>query len=116
MSSGEQEVPARREHDMNGIKFAEIPYHATAYIVAMDIDDIVVSGSEVAAIRDILDLDIRTDDELTGVRNTLVKTFADASSAAREAGDWKTFDRLQTAMSASVAVVDDVLWKRGALY
>lgn len=101
---------------MKDFKFAEIAPEAIAYIVAMDIDRHVISGKEMATIRTLLDLDIRTNEDLTAVRNTLVRTYADASSKAREVGDWETFDRLQTAMSASTAVVDDVLWKRGALY
>lgn len=101
---------------MKDFKFAEIAPEAIAYIVAMDIDKHVITGKETATIRTLLDLDVRTNEELTAVRNTLVRTYADASSKARAVDDWKTFDRLQIAMSASTAVVDDVLWKRGALY
>lgn len=100
---------------MKDFRFAEIAPETIAYIVAMGIDPHIITGKEAATIREMLDLDIRTNEDLTAVRNTLVRTYADASSKARAVNDWDTFDRLQTAMSASTAVVDDVLWKRGAL-
>ncbi len=89
---------------------------AIIYITAMDIDSMVITGEQVAKVRDLLGLDFRTNDELGRLRNDVVRTLADASSAAREDGDMQAFDRLTTTMSAVTAVIDDTLWKRRALY
>lgn len=116
MSSGEQEVLARRENDMNNdVKFADVEAGKLAYIVAMGINKFVVTGKEEATIRTMLDLDIRTNDELNALRNTVVREYGDAMCASYDAHDWSTFEKLQTAMSATTAVIDDVLWRRGAL-
>lgn len=101
---------------MEDIRFAEVKSWKLAYIVAMNIDKHIVSGKEEATIRDMLDLTIRTNDELNAVRNTVVREYGDAMHEACIAHDWDTFERLQTAMSATTAVIDGVLWRRGALY
>lgn len=89
---------------------------AILYISAMEIDSIVVTGRQVATIRDLLSLDCLTVPELNRLRNKVVRVLADASSAARNDGDWKAYDRLSTAMSATTAVIDETLFNRGALY
>lgn len=108
MSGGETEVPARREHEMS-------TESAILYIAAMDIDSMVITGKQVSQIRQLLDLDVRTDYELGSLRNEVVRTLADASSMARGDNDWNAFDRLNTAMSAITAVIDDTLYRRNAL-
>lgn len=114
---GNKKFPKRRENDMDeSIKFAEVEAGKLAYIVAMGIDRHVVSGKEEATIRAMLDLDVRPNWELTAVRNTVVREYGDAMHVACDAHDWKTFDALSTAMSATTAVIDGVLWRRGALY
>lgn len=101
---------------MDDVKFAEIQPNIIAYIVAMEINEHIVTGKEEAVIRDLLDVTIRTNAELRAVRNTLVREYADARTIARAMGDWGTFDRLTTAMSASTAVIDGELYRRGAYY
>lgn len=86
---------------------------AILYIASMDIDSMIVTGKQVANIRLLLDLDIRTELELRNLRNEVVRTLADASGAARLDGDYKAYDRLHTAMSAITCVIDETLYNRG---
>ena len=109
MSGRETEVPARREHDMN-------TNSAIAYVTATDIDSMVITGKQVAQIRDLFDLDVRTNYELQSLRNEVVRTLSDAASYARKMHDMDAFDRTHNAMSAITAVIDETLFQRGALY
>ena len=109
MSGRETEVPARRENDMN-------TNSAIAYVTATDISYVVVTGKQVAQIRDLFDLDVRTVHELQSLRDEVVRTLSDAASYARKMHDMDAFDRTHNAMSAITAVIDETLFQRGALY
>ena len=87
---------------------------AIAYVTATNIDDMFVTGRQVAQIRAIFDLDVRTNYELQSLRNEVVRTLADASSLARDVHDMDAFDRTHNAMSAITAVIDETLYSRGA--
>ena len=89
---------------------------AIAYVTAMDIDSMIVTGKQVAQIRDLFDMDVRTNFELQSLRNEVVRTLSEAASVARKANDMEAFDRLHNAMSATTAVIDETLYQRGALY
>lgn len=89
---------------------------AITYVVATNIDSMIVTGKQVAQIRELFDLDVRTVHELRSLRNEVVRTLADATSYARRAQDMDAFDRAHNAMSAITAVIDETLFMRGALY
>ena len=53
----------------------------------------------------------KTVQELTAIRNSVVRHLADLTSAAREAGDVKSFNDLHNNMSGITAVIDNYIFK-----
>ena len=91
--------------------FADIDAATIATLAAIPFDRAIVTGKQVSTVRYLLDLDIRPTDELRAVRNTIVREFADASTAVRDVDD-DAYDRLRTAMSAVTAVIDEAIYTR----
>jgi hypothetical protein len=86
--------------------FATLTTDQITYIENAGIGAFLVSKEQIDSIADVLDLAGKTVQELAAIRNSVVRHLADLSSAAREAGDWKTFDQMHNNMSGITAVID----------
>lgn len=72
-----------------------------------------IDQKEAAQVKNILELDTRTDIELQNIRDMAVMLYGRWSSSSRENGDYEQMDTYMDAMSAICAVVDDIKMRRG---
>ena len=89
------------------VEFAELTPEQVEYIETAEFGKYVVKHGEIERTIDALGLREVGRDGLQAVRNSVVRHLADLGSAAREAGDWDTFDRTRRNMSAITAVIDN---------
>lgn len=80
-------------------------------IAEMNIDEVFVTREQMDAILDLLGIDERTEaSELRAIRRSIVQWFRGKVTPETEIEEYK---RIYTAMSASTATIDDVLWHMG---
>lgn len=72
-----------------------------------------IDQKEAAQVKNMLELDARTDIELQNIRDMAVMLYGRWSSSSRENGDYEEMDAYMDAMSAICAVVDDIKMRRG---
>lgn len=72
-----------------------------------------IDQKEAAQVKNVLELDVRTDIELQNIRDMAVMLYGRWSSSSRENGDYEEMDAYMDAMSAICAVVDDIKMRRG---
>lgn len=72
-----------------------------------------IDQEEAAQVKNILELDTRTDIELQNIRDMTVMLYGRWSSSSRENGDYEQMDTYMDAMSAICAVVDGMKMRRG---
>ena len=73
----------------------------------------VVTEDEAKKIKDILELENRSEIELHNVRDMVVMLYDQRVDSAREAGDMVEFDKLRDAMSAIVSIIDGEMFDKG---
>jgi hypothetical protein len=99
------------------MNFATLEPIVVARLASHDWDPHIITGKDVRMVAGVLRLERMDADELTATRNAIVRAFGDASHDVMESngrdGDW---DRLHNGMSAITAVIDQYLWKAGALF
>jgi len=91
--------------------FATLTTNQINYIENAGIGDFFVTNEQVETTASMLDLAGKTVQELTAIRNSVVRHLADLTSAAREAGDVKSFNDLHNNMSGITAVIDNYIFK-----
>ena len=72
-----------------------------------------IDQKEAAQVKNVLELDARTDIELQNIRDMAVMLYGRWSSSSRENGDYEEMDAYMDAMRAICAVVDDIKMRRG---
>lgn len=92
------------------MKFAELTNDQKAFIENAEFHPVFVTGEQVKEVSKVLELDGKSFEELTALRNAVVKYLADLKACKRDAGDWAEVDRLNVSISALVAVVDDRIY------
>lgn len=90
--------------------------------VAAKIEDLInikigrtwIDREQIDQVIDILDLNNKTNDELTAIRNSVVKLFANEENKYYndDVFDIPNFDKYHWTRSGVVAVIDDVMYKR----
>lgn len=91
--------------------FATLTTNQINYIENADIGDFFVTNEQVETTVRTLDLAGKTVQELTAIRNRVVRHLADLTSAASEAGDVKSFNDLHNNMSGITAIIDNYIFK-----
>lgn len=92
------------------MKFAELTNDQKAFIENAEFHPVFVTGKQVKEAAEVLELDGKNFEELTALRNAVVKFLADLKGSKRDAGDWAEVDRLNVSISALVAVIDDRIY------
>lgn len=92
------------------IKFAKLTDEQKHYIEHAGIGNAIITGEQVKKTKEVLKLDNMLSDQLRAVRNSVVKTCADAADVARAANDWKRGDEINNNMSGITAVIDSMLY------
>lgn len=99
------------------MKFAELKMRTIMKLMAVEIDEFFITAEAMAEIKSILNLEGKTADELTAIRNTVVKTLDDEFiTPALEENSIEDFRKYNTQMSGITATIDNELFKMGALY
>lgn len=98
------------------MKFAEVKMITIMKLMEVKVDRFTISKESMNEVENILKLEGKDADELTAIRNTIVKTFDDMAHDAREENDYNTFDKVRIHMSSIVAVIDNKLFEIGAIY
>lgn len=90
--------------------FAELTRKQLDYIESAEFDRMIVTKSDIAEASEALELDGKTECELTALRNAVVQHLANLMSSKRDAGDWTEFDRMNTRLSAFCCIIDSRLY------
>ena len=72
-----------------------------------------IDQKEAAQVKNVLELDARTDIELQNIRDMAVMLYGQWSSSSRADGKYEEMDAYMDAMSAICAVVDGMKMRRG---
>ena len=86
--------------------FAELTEEQLTFIERLHIGDAFVTKEQADVIDKVLGLEGMTRDELTAVRNSVVKHLGDLASIARICENAKSYDHYHNAMSGIVTVID----------
>ena len=98
------------------MKFAEIKMVKFVELMNVEIGDMFVSNEAMEQIENILELEEKSAEELTAIRNTVVRTIAEEFvKPMDEAKNYKEAIRYETKMSGITAVIDNRLWNMGAM-
>lgn len=100
------------------IKFENITNMQLVRLVQVEgIDDLFVTKDAMNKIKDILKLEGCDFEKLTSIRNGVVRTFSDIiDEILDEQKSFEEFRKMNAIMSATTAVIDNELFKMGALY
>lgn len=100
------------------MKFAEIKMITVARLLEVEIGEMFISKDAMEQVKTILDLADKTAEELTAIRNSIVKIFyeqfIDPILEANES--FEEYNKYQAKVSGIVAVIDNELMGMGALY
>ena len=100
------------------MKFAEIKMLTVARLLEVEIGEMFISSEAMEQVKTILDIAGKTAEELTAIRNSIVKIFyeqfIDPILDAHES--YEEYNKYQAKMSGIVAVIDSELMRMGALY
>lgn len=100
------------------IKFENITNMQLVSLVQVEgINDLFVTKDAMNEIKDILKLEGCDFEKLTSIRNGVVRTFSDIiDEILDEQKSFEEFRKMNAIMSATTAVIDNELFKMGALY
>lgn len=99
------------------MKFAEIKMRTMFKVLDVEIDKFFVSEEAIEEIKSILNLEEKTAEELTAIRNTMVRTINDEFiDPAIADNDYKEYDKYSTKLSGITAVIDHQLYRMGEIW
>ena len=99
------------------MKFAEIKMVTMFELIGVEVGQMIIEESSVKEVKRILELDGKTAEELTAIRNTVVKTLSEEfiEPLIEKEDDRKAMSYM-TKLSGITAVIDHELINMGALY
>lgn len=99
------------------MKFAEIKMATMFELIGVEVGQMIIEESSVKEVKRILELDGKTAEELTAIRNTVVKTLSEEfiEPLIEKEDDRKAMSYM-TKLSGITAVIDHELMNMGALY
>ena len=99
------------------MKFAEIKMITMFELIGVEVGQMIIEESSVKEVKRILELDGKTAEELTAIRNTVVKTLSEEFiEPLIEKEDNIGAMGYMTKLSGITAVIDHELMNMGALY
>lgn len=99
------------------MKFAEIKMVTMFELIGVEVGQMIIEESSVKEVKRILELDGKTAEELTAIRNTVVKTLSEEFiEPLIEKDDNRKAMSYMTKLSGITAVIDHELMNMGALY
>lgn len=99
------------------MKFAEIKMVTMFELIGVEVGQMIIEESSVKEVKRILELDGKTAEELTAIRNTVVKTLSEEFiEPLIEKEDNRGAMNYMTKLSGITAVIDHELMNMGALY
>ena len=99
------------------MKFAEIKMVTVFELIEVEVGQMIIEESSVKEVKRILELDGKTAEELTAIRNTVVKTLSEEFiEPLIEKEDNRKAMSYMTKLSGITAVIDHELMNMGALY
>ena len=99
------------------MKFAEIKMVTMFELIGIEVGQVIIEESSVKEVKRILELDGKTAEELTAIRNTVVKTLSEEFiEPLIEKEDNRKAMSYVTKLSGITAVIDHELMNMGALY
>lgn len=99
------------------MKFAEIKMVTMFELIEVEVGQMIIEESSVKEVKRILELDGKTAEELTAIRNTVVKTLSEEFiEPSIEKEDNRKAMSYMTKLSGITAVIDHELMNMGALY
>ena len=99
------------------MKFAEIKMVTMFELIGVEVGQVIIEESSVNEVKRILELDGKTAEELTAIRNTVVKTLSEEFiEPLIEKEDNRKAMSYMTKLSGITAVIDHELMNMGALY
>ena len=99
------------------MKFAEIKMVTMFELIEVEVGQVIIEESSVKEVKRILELDGKTAEELTAIRNTVVKTLSEEFiEPLIEKEDNRKAMSYMTKLSGITAVIDHELMNMGALY
>lgn len=99
------------------MKFAEIKMVTMFELIGVEVGQMIIEDSSVKEVKRILELDGKTAEELTAIRNTVVKTLSEEFiEPLIEKEDNRKAMSYMTKLSGITAVIDHELINMGALY
>lgn len=99
------------------MKFAEIKMVTMFELIGVEVGQMIIEDSSVKEVKRILELDGKTAEELTAIRNTVVKTLSEEFiEPLIEKEDNRKAMSYMTKLSGITAVIDHELMNMGALY
>ena len=99
------------------MKFAEIKMVTMFELIGVEVGQMIIEESSVKKVKRILELDGKTAEELTAIRNTVVKTLSEEFiEPLIEKEDNRKAMSYMTKLSGITAVIDHELMNMGALY
>ena len=99
------------------MKFAEIKMVTMFELIGVEVGQVIIEESSVKEVKRILELDGKTAEELTAIRNTVVKTLSEEFiEPLIEKEDNRKAMNYMTKLSGITAVIDHELMNMGALY
>lgn len=99
------------------MKFAEIKMATMFELIGVEVGQMIIEESSVKEVKRILELDGKTAEELTAIRNTVVKTLSEEFiEPLIEKEDNRKAMSYMTKLSGITAVIDHELMNMGALY
>ena len=87
-------------------QFAELTDKQLTFIERLQIGDAFVTKEQADVIDEVLGLEGMTREELTAVRNSVVKHLSTLASVMRDIGSMKSYYHYHNAMSGIVTVID----------
>mgnify|MGYP001775765898 CR=1 FL=1 len=99
------------------MKFAEIKMVTMFELIGVEVGQMIIEESSVKEVKRILELDGKTAEELTAIRNTVVKTLSEEfiEPLIEKEDNIKAMSYM-TKLSGITAVIDHELMNMGALY
>lgn len=81
-------------------------------IASLGIGEMIITAEQIQRVKEYLEIDKWSIDELRAIRNSVVKLFSQKYSAYRiqDKTDWLSYDKYHNAMSGTVMVIDSRIW------
>ena len=94
--------------------FASLTEEQLTFIERVQIGDVVVMPEQIVEITEVLELADKSRNELTAIRNAVVRHLAGFKSVARLCENAKSFEHYSNALSGITAVIDHHIFNAAA--